>query len=386
MLIDGHAPGLSGKALQTYIGSGISSDHECTTLDEGLEKLRSGMAVFIREGSTAHNLEALLPIINSPASRHCLLVTDDRHADDLINQGHLDHILRRAVALGADPVTALQMVTINAARHFGLRHTGAIVPGYRADLVVVDNLKQFKVSRVLSKGVCVARDGAMTTTLPVQSRAAMDDTIQSSVKIDSQVVDLSIPAGSGEIKVIGCSGDQIVTRRLLLEPAVEAGMLVSDVERDIIKIAVIERHHGSHRIGLGFVQGLGLQQGAIGSTVAHDSHNLVVAGTSDAAMLQAVEKITAMQGGLAVTGDDCVHAALPLPVAGLMSTDPAAEVSAALAQLHNALSLIGTAVENPFMLLSFMALPVIPELKITDKGLVDVAQFCLVPLQEEKKS
>lgn len=381
MLIDGHAPGLSGHDLQAYIAAGISSDHECTTLAEALEKLRYGMAVFIREGSTARNLKELLPILKSPAAHHCLLVTDDRHADDLIEHGHLDYILRRAVQLGADPVTALQMVTINPAHHFRFADRGAIAPGFRADLVVLDELEQFKVNRVYSQGRCIAENGTMLRPVSEQPLATLDPAIQSSVKINPETIDLSMPATPGMIRIITCTDGQIITGERFVEPKIQAGQLVSDVDRDILKIAVIERHHGSQAVGLGFVQGLGLKRGAIGSTVAHDSHNLIVAGTSDTAMIQAITAITAMKGGLAVTGDDQVFDTLPLPVAGLMSTATAEDVCSSLQGLHRALARIGTTARNPFMLLSFLALPVIPELKITDKGLVNVNEFRLVTLQ-----
>jgi adenine deaminase len=386
MLIDGHAPGLSGKDLQAYIAAGISSDHECTTLAEALEKLRAGMAVFIREGSTARNLEALLPLLNSPAAHRCLLVTDDRHADDLIEQGHLNYILRRAVQLEANAVTALQMVTINPARHFGLQRLGAIVPGFRADLVVLDDLEQFKVRQVYSHGQCLAENGTMLTAIPEQSLETLDPVIRSSVRINPESIDLTIPAVPGLIRVICCTDGQIVTSQSFMEPKIQDGMLVSDVDRDILKIAVIERHHGSHAIGFGFVQGLGLRKGAIGSTVAHDSHNLIVVGTSDASMMQAITEITKMKGGLAVTGDNQVYAALPLPVAGLMSTATAEEVRLRLRSIRKALDRVGKVVENPVMLLSFLALPVIPELKITDKGLVNVCKFSIVPLQNPEKN
>jgi adenine deaminase len=384
VLIDGHAPGLSGHDLQAYIAAGISSDHECTTLAEAMEKLRYGMSIFIREGSTARDLEELLPIFTTPAARHCLLVTDDRHADDLVEHGHLDYILRRAVQLGADPVTALQMVTLNPALHFGFADRGAIVPGYRADLVILEDLKQFKVKQVYCRGRCVAEDDAMLTPVSEQPLAVLDHAIQASVKIIPETVDLSIPASSGKIRVITCTDGQIVTGQRFVEPKIEAGLLVADVDRDILKIAVIERHQGSQAVGLGFVQGLGLKKGAIGSTVAHDSHNLIVAGTSDAAMLRVITAITEMNGGMAVSGDEHLYDSLPLPIAGLMAPVSAYELSADLQRLRRALDRLGSTISNPFMLLSFLALPVIPELKITDQGLVDVNQFQLVGLQVEK--
>ncbi len=382
--VDGHAPGLGGRDLQAYAAAGISSDHECTTLAEAEEKLRLGMAVFIREGSTARNLEALLPLLDSPAASRCLLVTDDRHADDLISQGHLDYILRRAVRLGADPLTALQMVTINPARHFGLARTGGIAPGYRADLVVLEDLRDFRVRQVFRDGLCQACDGKMTEPPEEISLERISPQIRSSVRIDPQALDFTIEAGSGPIRVITCIDGEIVTGSSLLEPRIEDGKLVADPRRDILKIAVIERHSGSMATGLGFVQGLGIAKGAIASTVAHDSHNLIVVGSSDAAMKRAARAVIEMQGGLAAADEERVHGALALPVAGLMAAAGAEQVKAELQKLKTALAEIGTSVKNPFMLLSFLALPVIPELKITDKGLVDVNKFQVVGLQTEK--
>ena len=381
MIIDGHAPGVTGKDLQAYVAAGISSDHECTTLAEALEKITAGMSVFIREGSTAHNLEELLPILQSPAAQHCLLVTDDRHADDLIDSGHLDHILKKAVSLGADPITALQMVTINPARHFGLRGKGAITPGAFADLVVLEDLTSFAVSSVYIKGEKIATDGSMLKKPHAPLLDKINTVIQSSIKISPESIDLTVTGSTNNIRVIGCVEDQLVTELRDLTPKVEKNCLVSDIDRDILKIAVIERHHNKQGLSIGFVQGLGIKKGAIASTVAHDSHNLVVAGSSDKAMQMAISKVYEMQGGLVVAGEDTIYEALPLPVAGLMSTGTAAEVRRAMMRLHAALKEINTDVPNPFMLLSFLALPVIPELKITDRGLVDVKKFKFVPLQ-----
>ncbi len=384
LLIDGHAPGLAGKDLQAYIAAGISSDHECTTLEEAREKLRYGMAIFIREGTTARNLEALLPLLSGKGTHNCLLVTDDRHADDLMETGHLDHILRKAVRLGADPMTALQMVTLNPARHFALRQCGAIAPGYQADLVVFDDLEQFRVQQVFIKGQCVAENGTMN--VPTRTnQETLDPAITSSVNIAPENIDLSIKDQGGLIRVITCLDGEIVTGQKMMEPKIRNGLLVADTERDLLKIAVLERHHGTNSIGLGFVQGLGIKNGAIASTVAHDSHNLIVVGTSDASMMLAIRKIIAMGGGLVVADNEQPLSALPLPVAGLMSSLPAEDVSSQLQDLKHALSRVGTGVSNPLMLLSFLALPVIPELKISDKGLVDVYKFSIVSLQKGKK-
>ncbi|WPD24198.1 MAG: adenine deaminase [Candidatus Electrothrix scaldis] len=379
-LVDGHAPGLSGKALQAYVAAGISSDHECTTLVEGLEKLRAGMAVFIREGSTARNMEALAPLLRGPAAHRCLLVTDDRHADDLIEFGHIDFLLRRAVALGADAVTALQMVTVNPARHFGLNHLGAIAPGYRADLVVLEDIEQFKVQEVYCAGTCVAQDGKVLAEIP-EHMGAGNPAISATVRIHPDSLDLRVLAAPGKIRVITCSDGQLVTGQVFLEPLIKDGLIVADPDRDILKIAVVERHHGTQSMGIGFVQGFGLKRGAIASTVAHDSHNLIVVGADDASMMLAIRKIGEMQGGMVVTDEDHVLETLPLPIAGLMTTESAEKVRRQLRQLEIAMKKIGGATQNPFMLLSFLALPVIPELKITDKGLVDVIKFCRVPLQ-----
>ncbi|CAK8720226.1 Adenine deaminase [Candidatus Electrothrix laxa] len=387
VLIDGHSPGLSGKALQAYIAAGISSDHECTTLAEAWEKLRAGMAIFIREGSTARNLETLLPLFHTSATHRCLLVTDDRHADDLVQHGHMDFLLRRAVALGADAVTAVQMVTVNPARHFRLDSLGAIAPGYKADLVVLEDLKHFRVRQVYCAGERVAEDGNMLAKFLGQKEDVFDPALQATVRIRPDVVDLSVPviseiSGKSEkIRVITCADGQITTGQVFIQPKIKKGFVLADPDRDILKVAVIERHHGTHNVGIGFVQGFGFRGGAIASTVAHDAHNLIVVGTDDASMMLAINKIIEMQGGLVVIGGKRVFEALPLPIAGLMTTEPAEKVCFSLRRLGSAIKKIGVTVKNPFMLLSFLALPVIPELKITDKGLVDVQKFSIVPLQ-----
>ncbi len=374
--IDGHAPGLSGRDLQAYCAAGIGSDHECTTLAEAREKLRAGMYIYLREGSTARNLEALLPLVTPATARRCLLVSDDLHPDDILNDGHLDRILRRAVSLGLDPVTALQMVTINPARRFGLSWQGAIAPGYLADLVVLaGDLADFDVCRVFKNGVQVAADGRLDASIAAAPLAGGTPGPHRGLRIDWNGIDLGVPARSGRIRVIGCIEHQIVTRKLRVEPSVEGGMVVADPDRDLLKIAVIERHHATGRTGVGFIHGFGLSRGALASTVAHDSHNLIVVGASDRAMLRAARELDRMGGGLAVCDEDRVLSALPLPVAGLMSDRPARDVCRDLEKIRAAVAALGCRSDNPFMLLSFLALPVIPELKITDRGLVDVNRF-----------
>ncbi|MFP7756347.1 adenine deaminase [Thermodesulfobacteriota bacterium B35] len=379
--VDGHAPGLSGAGLQAYCAAGISSDHECTTLAEAREKLRAGMYIYIREGSTARNLEALLPLVTPYTARRCLLVSDDLHADDILTEGHLDRILRRAVSLGLDPVMALQMVTINPARRFGLAWQGAVAPGYRADLVVLEDLQDFQVQRVFKDGRQVAAHGRPEPagSGPADGRDQAP-VLHSSLHIDWSRVNLRVAARAGRIRVIRSIEHQIVTGQLFLDPTVADGEVVADPGRDLLKIAVIERHHASGRTGVGFIRGFGLDRGALASTVAHDSHNLIVVGATDRAMLRAARELDRMGGGLAVCDNDRTLATLPLPVAGLMTDIPADEVRRRLAAIRSAAAALGCSPDNPFMLLSFQALPVIPELKITDRGLVDVTRFAHVSL------
>ncbi len=374
--IDGHAPGLSGRDLQAYVATGIRSDHECTRAEEALEKLRAGMYVYIREGTTEHNLADLLPIVGPATAQRCLLVSDDRHPGDLMDSGHLDHSIRLAVERGLDPVTAIQMVTLNAAERFRLWDRGAVAPGYRADLVVLDSLEALRVRNVFIAGVLVAEYGRMVETARPEGTE-----IAPSVKIDWNRVDLSVRATGTRMRVIGTIEGQILTESLEVAVGGGPGPIVADPSRDILKLAVIERHHASGRVGLGFVKGLGLRRGAIAGTVAHDSHNLIVAGASDADMMAAARAVAEMGGGLVAVKDGQPIASLPLPVAGLMSDQPLETVRKAMdALIEAARAGLGSPLRNPFMTLSFLALPVIPKLKLTDHGLVDVESFQVVPL------
>ncbi|MFZ5915747.1 MAG: adenine deaminase [Chloroflexota bacterium] len=373
--IDGHAPGLSGRDLQAYVAAGVRSDHECTDPDEAREKLRAGMYLMIREGTTEHNLAELLPVVTPENARRCLLVSDDRHPDDLMDRGHLDYSIRLAAQQGLNPITAVQMVTLNAAERFRLWDRGAVAPGYRADLVVLDNLEQLTVEQVFSGGVRVARNGQMLPAPPPEAIAAPP-----SVRVNWDRLNLEIPARGEQARIIGIVEGQIVTESLTLAVKKENGLAVADPERDLLKLAVIERHAASGNVGLGFVRGLGLKRGALASTVAHDSHNLIVAGANDADMLAAAQAVARMGGGLVAVVDGQTIARLALPVAGLMSQEPLETVRAGMDALLAAARDLGSRLHNPFMILSFLALPVIPALKLTDRGLVDVNQFDFVPL------
>ncbi len=375
--IDGHAPGVTGKDLNAYVGVGIKSDHECTTPEEALEKLRAGMHVFIREGTIAKNLHALLPIVNASNAVRCALVSDDRHPTDLLAEGHVNHLLKRAVRLGVSPVTAIQMVTINPAKYFFTSDLGAVAPGYRADLVLVEDLKEFRPRMVLKAGHLVARGGELLVDLPEPTHS-----LRGTVNIGwARTGGLGIPAEGHTIaKVIELVPDQILTRKTLLPITISDGLAVADPSRDLDKLAVVERHRGTGNIGLGFVRGIGLQAGALASSVAHDSHNIVVVGTNDPDMWAAIKAVERMQGGLVAVKDGAVLGAVKLPIAGLMSDEPFERVVSQVNDILGLARALGSPLRDPFIALSFLALPVIPTLRLTDRGLVDVERFRLVPL------
>ncbi len=376
--IDGHAPGLSGPDIVAYAAAGVRSDHECTTAEEALEKLRLGMYVMIREGSAAKNMEDLIPIITDANYRRCLLVSDDTHPADIVARGHVDHSLRKAVALGLDPVRAVQMVTLNAAEAFGLDKRGAVLPGYQADLVLVDDLTGFAVETVVKAGKQVVGGGELVH----QIRPVNDPSVYKSIRtgpIDE--ASFAIPFTGNTAHIIGLTGSQLVTKKWVAAPTVVDGHAVADVTRDILKLAVVERHHASGNIGLGLVKGFGLQRGAIASSVSHDSHNLIVVGTNDADMVACVDALRDMGGGFVVVVDGQVQGALALPVAGLMSDAHLEDVCRDGRHLRKIAKALGVPHPAPFISLSFLALPVIPELKLTDHGLVDVGRFELIDLE-----
>jgi len=368
--VDGHAPGVRGPALNAYIAAGIRSDHEATTYEEALEKRRLGMWVMLREASIAHNLRDLLPLVKRHGTERCMLCTDDREPDFIVEHGHINQMVRVAVAEGISPEDAMVMATINPAAYHRLWHLGAIAPGYQADILILDDLKSFKPRQVLKRGAT-----------PRFVKLEVPDWVKQTVNLAP--VDASsfrVPAGPKKIRVIGVIPEQLLTRSDSVEPCVKDGLLIADPARDLVKIAVIERHHASGRIGLGFATNVGLKQGAFASTVAHDAHNVVVLGVDDQDMAACAMRLAAIGGGIVIADGGRVVEELPLPVAGLMSDRPLAEVHERLSSMENRLTAMGVTMSSPFMTLSFLALSVIPELKITDRGLVDVGRFELVPL------
>jgi adenine deaminase len=372
--VDGHAPGVLGRHLNAYVAAGIRSDHEAYTVEEGRERLRAGMWLLIREASAARNLQALLPLLVEYGPSRIAFCTDDREPEHISDDGHVNGMVRDAVAYGIPPEDALVCATLNPAVWHGLSHLGAVAPGYQADLLLLPDLERFVPDVVL-------KAGSPVDEIP---RAEVPDWVRHTVRIGALGPEVfRIPWSRGAARVIGLVPGQIVTESLIEEPSARGGEAVADASRDLAKIAVIERHLGTGRTGLGFVRGFGLQRGAIASTVAHDAHNVVVVGMSDAAMAAAVRRLANIGGGIVAVDGAQVLAELPLPVAGLVSDAPLGEVVARSRAIIAAARRLGCTVEAPFQLLSFLALSVIPSLKLTDRGLVDVDRFELVPLAVE---
>ena len=372
--IDGHSPRLAGPELNAYAAAGIRNDHECLTVKEARDRLELGLAVLMRQGSAARNLLNLLPAVDAHTAPFCLMATDDRHPEDLMTQGHINYLLRLAVNEGKlDTALALKMATINGPIHFGLRHLGAIAPGFRADMALFPDLKNFEPSHVWKDGQLAAENGHCL--LPA---AKYDDSrIKTPIRLnDVTAADFRVPATGSKIRVIGLIPGEIVTEHLTISPEPVNGCFVADPDNDLVKIAVLERHRGSGGLALGFLKGLGLKHGAVASTVAHDSHNLIIAGTNDEDMAVAASEIKRLGGGLAVADQGRVIGSLPLPLAGLMADQSMEKTAAALAKLQDIVRGLGLVEgHDPFMTLAFMSLPVIPKLKLTEAGLVDVEKF-----------
>ncbi len=384
-IVDGHAPGLTGKELTAYVAAGIMSDHECITADEAAEKLRHGLHIMIREGSQARNLEAILPLITPSTAGRFMFCTDDKKVEQLLEEGHIDYMVRTAIARGIDPILAIRLASYNTARYFGLGRVGAVLPGYRADLVILEDLKQCRVTEVFHHGELVAEGGRCT-----KPKHAMEDRAPLRSSIDTHWIeppDLIIPAPQGcretdppNIHVIEVLENRIDTERSIERAAVRDGQLVADPSRDLAKMLVIERHRASGEIGQGFVRGFQLKAGAIASSVAHDAHNIIVVGVNDDDMLAAVIRLIKLHGGFAAVRDGKALAEVPLPIAGLVSREPAERVNAQLRDLTAATHKLGCRLDHAFMALSFLSLSVIGKLKLTNLGLIDVEAFAPIPL------
>ncbi|HEV2695851.1 MAG TPA: adenine deaminase [Verrucomicrobiae bacterium] len=369
-VIDGHAPGLRGKNLNAYALAGVRSDHESVIVDEAREKLRLGMHILLREGSTERNLEHLLPLINAHNSQNCSFATDDKLAGDLVNEGHIDHAVRVAIKGGVPPITALQIATINTARHYRLHNLGAIAPRYWADFIVFDDLKNFRVRQTYKKGVLVADKGKYLAKHP--NKVSLP---RSTMNLSYAPKDFAVKARPGKIRVIEIIPDQIVTKELIVTPKILGGEVVADAERDILKMVVVERHRATGNVGVGFVRGFKLKHGAIGSTVAHDAHNVIVAGTNDADIIKVIRELEKLRGGQVAVVNGKVVAELPLPIAGLVTDQPLPVAMKLIDDLNAAAHAMGCDLAAPFMTLSFLALSPIPSLKLTDQGLIDATKL-----------
>lgn len=374
-VIDGHAPGVGGKDLNAYIAAGIRSDHECTILEEAREKLKRGMYIMIREGSSEKNLDALLPLVADNNYKRCLFVVDDRSCADLLEDGDIDAVVRLAIGKGLDPVRAIQMATINPAQYFGLNGLGAVAPGYFADIVVLNDLSSLSIDTVFYRGHPVAKEGEPLFSPPKADAAELTETVSiKPLTADS----LRLPVSGDAEPVIEVVPGQIITRKRMERVRSVEGFVLPDTAKDILKLAVVERHNATGNIGVGLVVGFGLKKGALASSIAHDAHNIIAVGASDEDILAAIREVERLNGGLVVVGDGGVLDSLPLPIAGLLSDKPLGEVVYKLERLQKLAKMLGNTLPAPFATLSFLALPVIPELRLTDLGLVDVGQFQII--------
>ena len=381
-IVDGHAPLLRDKDLNAYIAAGVQSDHECSNIEEAMEKLRRGQYIMIREGTAAKNMEALMPLFREPYCSRCMLVTDDKHPGDLLDSGHIDSNIRKAIRLGADPAVAVKMATLVPAQYFGFKQRGAVAPGYRADLVVVSDLESFTVEQVYKNGTLVAEHGKTLRPAPLDIDRVRFSHVMDSFDLDEITLqDLELRESGEQERVICLNRGELLTEEKIIpfqrHPGKAPGV---DPEHNIVKLAVFERHHHSGHVGIGFLGNFSLKCGAVASSIAHDSHNLIVAGDNDTDMMLAGNTVRKNKGGLAFVADGQVVAELALPVAGLMSTESAESVAAKMQALNDALKAHGVAEDiGIFMTLAFVSLPVIPKLRLNTYGIIDVAQQKVVP-------
>ncbi|PKM58511.1 MAG: adenine deaminase [Firmicutes bacterium HGW-Firmicutes-3] len=377
-LIDGHAPEVTGKALNAYISAGVKTDHECTTKEEMLEKVGKGMYVHLREGSATRNLDELLKGVTPNNSRRLMFCSDDKQPIDIMNEGHMDHNVRRAIELGLSPITAIQMATLNIAECYSLKGKGAIAPGYEADLLILDNLEEVSVSQVYKKGILVASGNQPLFEAP----QIEDESVLNTVKLENiEMINLDLKIVTGIAKVIGLKERSIITDLVIRKVDTKDDLFVHNPKLDLLKLAVIERHQNTGNVGIGLVEGYGLKHGAVGLTIAHDSHNVIVIGDNDADMRLAIEELKRCDGGMTICRDGVVIETLRLEVGGLMTNAPLEEVIAKIKKMDRLAldSGVSTKIE-PFLTLAFLALPVIPELKLTDQGLFDVTKFAFVEI------
>jgi adenine deaminase len=374
-VIDGHAPGVSNKQLNAYIAAGIRSDHESTSYREAGEKLKRGMCLMIREGSSEKNLDELLPLVTDKTYKRCLFVVDDRSCSDLLREGDIDAVVRKAIKRGLEPVRAIQLATINSAEYFRLYDRGGIAPGYIANLISITDLSRLEINMVFYKGKLVAREGSSLIPSPETHTGELCDTMH--IKPFS-IESLQLTSKDDNLPVIEIVPGQIITRKRIEKINNQHGTIVSDIDRDLLKLVVVERHKTTGNVGLGIIKGFGLKRGALASSIAHDSHNIVSVGTNDSDIFKAVKEVEKLHGGLVVCVDGEILATLPLPIAGLLSPEPLKLVVDKFEKVEKVATDLGNLPPAPFALLSFVALPVIPELRLSDMGLVDVAAFKLI--------
>ena len=377
--IDGHAPGLTSSQLMGYAAAGITTDHECITKEQALDRLRAGIKVMLREGTAAKNMRSLLPTVNPDTAPYFMFCADDKIPAELLDSGYINYMVKTAIEEGVSVANALQIATINAARHYGIKDAGAILPGRRADLLVFDNLDEWKPRQVYKDGRLAVDNGRLLQ----EGRNCDSSSLEHTVNLAPVTVEsFRLPLKTEMANVIGLVPYQIVTNKAALSVKRVDGCAVSDVENDILKLAVLERHHATGNIGLGLVKGFGLKRGALASTVGHDSHNLIVIGTNDEDMLAAVQELQRIGGGICIAEDGQIRGTLPLPVGGLMTNEPALMVAKQQAEMIALAREMGVPeFYSPFLTLAFLSLPVIPSLKLTDRGLVDVDSFKFIPLE-----